>query len=206
MADAPRLALSFQTSLCGPLRSPPLHRSTWLCQGPSLQCSLGCAVTSRLCLCTTPLTAMSVPAGDPHADTSSSEVPTALCSPPEPGPTPLLQRTKCKLLSVQPPRRPHSAKADSFIQTLVLDFMERSTPGTVAYQVPPSMGFSRQEYWSGLPFPSLGDLPDPGIESRDRTWVSRIGGRRFNLWASREPNQAIHSIFSKLQGVMVKYF
>ena len=34
----------------------------------------------------------------------------------------------------------------------------------VDYQAPPSMGFSRQEYWSGLPFPSPGDLPDPGIE------------------------------------------
>ena len=33
-------------------------------------------------------------------------------------------------------------------------------------QAPPSMGFSRQEYWSGLPFPSPGDLPDPGIERR----------------------------------------
>ena len=40
-----------------------------------------------------------------------------------------------------------------------------ATPWTVAYQAPPSMGFSRQEYWSGLPFPSPGDLPDPGIES-----------------------------------------
>ena len=38
------------------------------------------------------------------------------------------------------------------------------TPWTVAYQAPLSMGFSRQEYWSGLPFPSPGDLPDPGIE------------------------------------------
>ena len=35
---------------------------------------------------------------------------------------------------------------------------------TVAYQAPLSMGFSRQEYWSGLPFPSPGDLPDPGIK------------------------------------------
>ena len=35
---------------------------------------------------------------------------------------------------------------------------------TVAYQASPSMGFSRQEYWSGLPFPSPGDLPDSGIE------------------------------------------
>ena len=39
-------------------------------------------------------------------------------------------------------------------------------PWTVAYQAPPSTGFSRQEYWSGLPFPSPGDLPDPGIEPR----------------------------------------
>ena len=39
-----------------------------------------------------------------------------------------------------------------------------ATPWTVAYQAPASMGFSRQEYWSGLPFPSPGDLPDPGIE------------------------------------------
>ena len=37
-------------------------------------------------------------------------------------------------------------------------------PWAVAYQAPPSMGFSRQEYWSGLPFPSPGDLPDPVIK------------------------------------------
>ena len=39
-------------------------------------------------------------------------------------------------------------------------------PWTLAYQAPLSMGFSRQEYWSGLPFPSPGDLPDPGIKPR----------------------------------------
>ena len=39
-----------------------------------------------------------------------------------------------------------------------------ATPWTVAYQVPPFMGFSRQECWSGLPFPSPGDLPDPEIK------------------------------------------
>ena len=38
------------------------------------------------------------------------------------------------------------------------------TPWAVAYQAPPSIGFSRQEYWSGLLFPSPGDPPDPGIE------------------------------------------
>ena len=39
-----------------------------------------------------------------------------------------------------------------------------ATPWTVARQAPLSMGFSRQEYWSGLPFPSPGDLLDPGIK------------------------------------------
>ena len=38
------------------------------------------------------------------------------------------------------------------------------TPWTVPYHAPPSMGFSRQEYWSGLPCPSPEDIPDPGIE------------------------------------------
>ena len=42
------------------------------------------------------------------------------------------------------------------------DFLQ--PPWIVAYQAPLSMGFSRQEYWSGLPCPSQGDLPDPGIE------------------------------------------
>ena len=40
---------------------------------------------------------------------------------------------------------------------------------TVAHQASPSMGFSRKEYWSGLPFPSPGDLPDPGIKPRSPT-------------------------------------
>ena len=39
-----------------------------------------------------------------------------------------------------------------------------ATPWTVAYQDPPSMGFSRQEHWTGLLFPSPGDLPNPGIK------------------------------------------
>ena len=40
------------------------------------------------------------------------------------------------------------------------------TPWTVAYEAPQSIEFSRQEYWSGLPFPSPGDLPNPGIKPR----------------------------------------
>ena len=45
-----------------------------------------------------------------------------------------------------------------------------ATPWTAAYQAPPSMGFSRQEYWSGVPFSSPGDLPNPGIEPGSPTW------------------------------------
>ena len=44
------------------------------------------------------------------------------------------------------------------------------TPWTVARQAPLSMEFSRQGYWSGLPLPSPGDLPDSGIEPRSLTW------------------------------------
>ena len=45
-----------------------------------------------------------------------------------------------------------------------------ATPRTVAYQAPPSMGFSRQESWSGVPFLSPGDLPNPGIEPGSPTF------------------------------------
>ena len=60
------------------------------------------------------------------------------------------------------------------------------TPWTVAHHSPPSMGFSRKEYWSGFPCPSSGDLPDPGIEpgwwqnldsmlkSRDITLLTKV--------------------------------
>ena len=62
--------------------------------------------------------------------------------------------------------------AQTTTQLLTLDVKEKSlsrvqlfaTPWTVAYQAPPSMGFSRQECWSRLPFPSPGDRPNPGIE------------------------------------------
>ena len=44
-----------------------------------------------------------------------------------------------------------------------------ATPWTVAYEAPPPIGFSRQEYWSGLPFPSPEDLPNSGIEPESPT-------------------------------------
>ena len=46
------------------------------------------------------------------------------------------------------------------------------TPWTVVHQAPLSMGFPRQKYWSGLPFPSPGDLPDPGIKPRSSVLAS----------------------------------
>ena len=49
-----------------------------------------------------------------------------------------------------------------------------ATPWTVAHQAPQSMGFSRQEYWSGLPFPSPGDLPDPRIEPMSPALAGRF--------------------------------
>ena len=51
-----------------------------------------------------------------------------------------------------------------------------ATPWTVAYRAPLSMGFSRQESWSGLPFPSPRDLPDRGIEPR--TLALQVGSLR----------------------------
>ena len=51
-----------------------------------------------------------------------------------------------------------------------------ATPWTVARQAPLSMGFSRREYWSGLPCPPPGDLPDPGIELRSLTSLALAGG------------------------------
>ena len=71
-----------------------------------------------------------------------------------------------------------------------------ATPWTTAYQVPLSMGFSRQEYWSGVPFPSPGDLPNPGIEpslTHCRQTLYRLSHQYpnfiilleiFHLWAS----------------------
>ena len=68
-----------------------------------------------------------------------------------------------------------------------------ATPWTVAYQAPLSMGFSRQEYWSGLPFPSPGDLPDPGI---------KLGSPAFQIDAltSEPPGK---SFFKKRKGIIV---
>ena len=61
-----------------------------------------------------------------------------------------------------------------------------------AHQAPPSMGFSRQEYWSGLLFPSPGDLPNPGIEPESPAWqvnslpLSHLGSSAYCLHVAYE--------------------
>ena len=59
-----------------------------------------------------------------------------------------------------------------------------ATSWTVACQAPLSMGFSRQGYWGGLPFPSPGDLPDPGIKSRSPALQAdhRLSYKRSPTW------------------------
>ena len=76
-----------------------------------------------------------------------------------------------------------------------------ATPWTVAYQAPQSMEFSRQEYWSGLLFPSPGDLPNPGIEPR-------FPGLQADALPSEPPGKPIYrlsTIISNLWGDSVSH-
>ena len=61
------------------------------------------------------------------------------------------------------------------------------TPWTVAHQASLSMGFPRQEYWSGFPFPSPGDLPDPGIKSASPA----VAGKFFTTETLGKPKKEI---------------
>ena len=63
-------------------------------------------------------------------------------------------------------------------------------PWTVAHQAPRSMGFPRQEYWSGLLFPSSGDLPNPGIECASPA-SAELAGRFFTI----EPQRRLPPLF-----------
>ena len=75
------------------------------------------------------------------------------------------------------------------------------TPWTVAYQAHLSKEFPRQEYWSGLPFPSPGDLPDPGIEPTSPAWqgdslpLSHLVSPQLNvhvsLWTKVAPHMCV---------------
>ena len=71
------------------------------------------------------------------------------------------------------------------------------TTWPVAHQVPLSMGFPRQEYWSGLPFPSLGDLPNPGFEPTSPAWqvdslsLNHLGSSTERIDPSRKNSKGI---------------
>ena len=82
------------------------------------------------------------------------------------------------------------------------------TPWTVAHKAPQSMEFSRLEYWSGLPFPAAGDLPDPGIEPESLLSPALAGGffttssfPRGTLELLREGTARTPSLLSKLARV-----
>ena len=65
------------------------------------------------------------------------------------------------------------------------------TPWTVAHQAPLSMGFSRQEYWSGLPGPPLGELPNPGIKPESLMFTA-LAGRFFTTPVTWKANMVGH--------------
>ena len=72
-----------------------------------------------------------------------------------------------------------------------------ATPWTVACQPPLSMGFPRQEYWSGLPFPSPGDLPAPGIESACPALVGRFS-------TTEPPGKPVYSYSNSIENLNMK--
>ena len=78
------------------------------------------------------------------------------------------------------------------------------TPWTVVLQAALSMGFSRQEYWSALPFPSPGDLPDPGVESLSLAPLA-LAGRFFTAELTGKPSKGLSCCLIHLLGLQVLY-
>ena len=75
------------------------------------------------------------------------------------------------------------------------------TPRTIAQQAPLSLGFSRQEYWNGLLFPSQGNLPNPGIESVSHFSCVALSGRFFTTsptWDAYIPAINNYVIYEKI--------
>ena len=67
----------------------------------------------------------------------------------------------------------------------------RETPWTLAHQIPLSIGFSRQEYWSGLPFPFPGDLPNTGVEPRSLIKSPALAGYFFTTGITWVPKKTV---------------
>ena len=85
----------------------------------------------------------------------------------------------CKPHGILDPGHHSHAQSPSHVQLYV-------TPWTAAHQAPLSMEFSRQEYWGRLPFPSPGDLPDPGIEPVSSE-IPALAGGFFTTKPPRKP-------------------
>ena len=94
--------------------------------------------------------------------------------------TPTLQMRKLRLRAGKT-NQSHTTKCQRVKVKSLNHVWLFETPWTVAYQTSLSMGVSRQEYWSGLPFPSPGDLPDPGIEPKSPSARRRIQLRFYGL-------------------------
>ena len=99
------------------------------------------------------------------------------------------RQSLCKFLSCWGWKLCHKFCLCMFARLVKLCWTLGNPMWTVDCQASLSTGFSRQEYLYGLPFPSPGDLPDSGIEPRDRTQVSCIAGRFFTIWATKEALQ-----------------
>ena len=83
-----------------------------------------------------------------------------------------------------------------------------ATPWTVACQAPLSMGFSRQRYWNGLPFPTPGDLPDPGMEPVSLRSLALAGGffTASTTWEAHCRTHWLHSwVFTQENWVPCAY-
>ena len=79
------------------------------------------------------------------------------------------------------------------------------TPWTVACLAPLSMGFSRQEYWSGLPFTSPEDLPDPGIKTGSPPFQADSLPTELHLILAKRPRSDIHWIIEKAREFQKKH-
>ena len=93
---------------------------------------------------------------------------------------------------------------ESATRVCVLSCLSRvrllATLWTVARQAPLSMGFSRHEYWSRLPFPSPGDLPDPGIKPRV-CCIFCLASRFYTAEPPGQPSMTLSWVFVKFHAV-----
>ena len=118
--------------------------------------------------------------------------------------------SRCIPCSVEVPVEKGSPMLEAWLLSCFSCVQHFGTLWTVAHQAPLSMGFSRQEYWSGLPRPPLGDLPDPGIDpsslmssasaggllTTSTAWETLLCGSDLSVTSSRARERWTESILS----------